>query len=110
LQLLVPNAAVVLFPGWMHATRHRGERGVEMLGQRLIFVAGQLLVIVIALLPAAGGAALLVFITQRFIGMPAAVGLAAVAVFTILVAEVWCGLWLIGERFEKFDLSAELRP
>ena len=110
LQLLVPNAAAVLFPGWMHATRHRGERGVEMLGQRLIFIGGQLIVIVIALIPAALGAFLLVFITQRLIGLPAAVGIAAVAVFVILVAEVWCGLWLLGERFEKFDLSAEIRP
>ena len=110
LQLLVPNAAVVLFPGWMHATRHRGERGIEMLGQRLIFVAGQLLVILLALLPAALGASALIFATQWLIGPVAAVSGAALAALVILVAEIWCGLWWLGERFEKFDLSAELRP
>jgi ABC-2 type transport system permease protein len=117
LQLLVPNAAAVLFPGWMHATRHRGERGIEMLGQRLIFVAGQLLVIVLALLPAALGvlgayglAYGLNYMMEGFIGPTATVALAVLAVLVILVAEVWCGLWWLGERFEKFDLSAELRP
>jgi len=110
LQLLVPNAAVVLFPGWMHATRHRGERGIEMLGQRLIFVAGQFLVIVLALLPAALAAAAIIFLTQWLIGPAAAVGAAALAVLVILLAEVGCGLWWLGGRFERFDLSAELRP
>jgi ABC-2 type transport system permease protein len=110
LQLLVPNAAAVLFPAWMHATRHRGERGVEMLGQRLIFIAGQLVVILLALLPAALAAIVLVFATQWLIGLPAAVGCAAVAVLVVLVAEVACGLWWLGGRFEQLDLSAELRP
>jgi hypothetical protein len=110
LQLLVPNAAAVLFPAWMHATRHRGERGIEMLGQRLIFIAGQLVVILLALLPAALAAFVLVFVTQWLIGLPAAVGLAAVAVLVVLGAEVACGLWWLGGKFEQLDLSAELRP
>jgi hypothetical protein len=110
LQLLVPNAAAVLYPAWMHASRHRGERGIEMLGQRLIFIAGQLVVILLALLPAALAAFVLVFATQWLIGAPAAVGCAAVAVLVVLVAEVACGLWWLGGRFEQLDLSAELRP
>ena len=82
-----------------------------MLGQRLIFVAGQLLVIVFALLPAALGAFAL-FGLNYWIHAPVAlvVAFATLAVLVILVAEIWCGLWWLGERFEKFDLSAELRP
>ncbi len=110
LQLLVPNAAALLFPSWAQTMRNRSERGIEMLGQRLIFIAGQFVVIVLALLPAAGGAALFIFITQHWIGLPAAVAVAAGGVVACLAAEVWGGLWLLGERFEKFDLSAELRP
>ena len=110
LQLLVPNAAALLFPAWVQTLRNRSERGIEMLGQRLIFVAGQLLVVGFALLPAALGALLLVFATQWLIGLVAAVALAAVAVLVILVAEVACGLWWLGQRFERFDLSSELRP
>ncbi len=110
LQLLVPNAATLLFPAWAQSMRNRTERGIEMLGQRLIFVGGQFLVLLFALLPAALGAFALIFATQWLIGPVAAVAVAALAVLVILVAEVWCGLWWIGERFEKFDLSAELRP
>jgi hypothetical protein len=90
--------------------RNRSDRGIEMLGQRLIFIAGQFLVILFALVPAALGAFALIFATQWLIGAVAAVILAAVAVLVILVAEVGCGIWWLGQRFEKFDLSSELRP
>jgi hypothetical protein len=35
---------------------------------------------------------------------------AAVAVAAILAGEVWLGVWWLGSRFEKLDLSTELRP
>ncbi|MDB6094257.1 MAG: hypothetical protein JWM32_1819 [Verrucomicrobia bacterium] len=110
LQLLVPNAAALLFPAWVQTMRDRTERGIEMIGQRIIFVAGQLLVVTLALIPAAAGALALVFATQWLIGPIAAVAVAAAGVFVILVAEVACGVWWLGQRFEKFDLSSELRP
>lgn len=110
LQLLVPNAASLVFPAWAQSMRNRSDRGIEMLGQRLIFIAGQFLVILFALVPAALGAFALIFATQWLIGAVAAVILAAVAVLVILVAEVGCGIWWLGQRFEKFDLSSELRP
>ena len=90
--------------------RNRSERGIELLGQRLIFIAGQLLVVLLALLPAALGAAAMIFATQWLIGLVAAVALAAAGTLAILVGEVAVGLWWLGQRFEHFDLSAELRP
>jgi hypothetical protein len=27
----------------------------------------------------------------------------------VLVAEVWFGLWVLGRRFERLDLSADVR-
>ena len=51
-------------------------------------------------------AALLIFILQWWAGPVAAVGLAAIAVLMTLLAEVGCGVWWLGERFEKLDLSA----
>ncbi|MEO6873714.1 MAG: putative ABC exporter domain-containing protein [Opitutaceae bacterium] len=110
MELLVPNAAAVLFPAWVQSMRNRSERGIEMLGQRLIFVGGQFLVMLFALLPAALGAGLLIFCTQWLIGGTAAVIIAAIVVLIILVAEVGCGIWWLGQRFDKFDLSTELRP
>ena len=109
LQLLIPNAAALLFPAWFQATRQRSG-GIDVMGQRLIFVFGQLLVILLSLFPAVLGAALVIFASQWLIGASAAVVLGTVVALTILGAEVACGLWWLGERFEKFDLATELRP
>lgn len=109
LQLIIPNAAALLFPAWFQATRQRGG-GIDVMGQRLIFVFGQLLVILLALCPAVLGAGLVIFATQWLIGASAAVVLATTLALVVLAAEVWCGLWLLGERFEKLDLATELRP
>ena len=43
LLLLIPNAAVLLFPSWIQ-TGKDSPRGIEATGQRLIFALGQLLV------------------------------------------------------------------
>jgi ABC-2 type transport system permease protein len=108
LQLLVPNAAALLFPGWFHFSRTRGG-GPEVIGQRMIFFFAQLLTMGVALVPPIGVAALLIFILQTFVGATFAVSVAALLVFVVLLGEVWCGVWLLGQRFETLDLSAELR-
>jgi len=108
LQLLIPNAAALLFPAWFQSTRQRSG-GIDMIGQRLIFVFGQLLVILLSLFPAILGAALVIFASQWLIGTCAAVILGTLVALTILGAEIACGLWWLGERFDKFDLATELR-
>lgn len=109
LQLLIPNAATLLFPAWFQSTRARGG-GIELMGQRLIFVMGQLFIILLSLLPVLLGTALVIFASQWLIGLSAAVVLATALALTILAAEVACGLWWLGDRFEKLDLATELRP
>jgi hypothetical protein len=109
LQLLVPNAAAVVFPAWFQATRAIGG-GIELMGQRLIFVFGQVFIIALALLPAVGTAALLIFSTTHLFGAVLAVVFATLVVLAVLIGEFWCALWLLGNRFEKFDLSLEQRP
>jgi hypothetical protein len=52
----------------------------------------------------------LVFVTQWLIGPAFAVIFASLAVTLVLAAELWCGLWWLGGRFEKLDLSTEPRP
>ncbi|MDB6127138.1 MAG: putative transporter, permease protein [Verrucomicrobia bacterium] len=110
LELFVPNAAALLFPAWVQTMRNRTERGIEMLGQRIIFLAGQMLVVVVALVPAALAAAAMFFATQWLVGPEAAVIIAGLGVWIVLTAEVAGGIWWLGQRFERFDLSAELRP
>jgi hypothetical protein len=110
IQCLVPNAAAVVFPAWAQLARDRTERGIEVMGQRIILVAGQLLVTAIALVPAAIGAALVFLLTQWLLGVVAAAVLAVAVVFILLGVEFWLGIRWLGGRFEQFDLSAELRP
>jgi phosphate/sulfate permease len=93
------------------------------MGQRLIFVFGNLVVIVTALLPSACAAFIAMGCVYGFWSVVHLLGgheaqfftgsgfcAAFLAVLVILVGEVWCGLWWLGGRFEKFDLSSELRP
>lgn len=110
IQLLVPNAAAVVFPAWARLAGDRTERGIEAIGQRIIFTAGQWLIIAVAAVPALIGAALVFFLTRWLVGAVAAAALAVAAVFVLLCCEAWQGVRWLGARFERFDLSAELRP
>ncbi len=107
--LLVPNAAALVFPAWFQTASSRSG-GIDMMGQRLIFVFGQVLVMLLALLPAALAAIALFIIMNWLVGSIAGIAAGAIAVVLMLGGEAWCGLWWLGNRFEKFDLSAELRP
>jgi ABC-2 type transport system permease protein len=110
IQLLVPNAAAVIFPAWAQTTGNRAERGIEVMGQRIIFLVGQLIITSLALVPAAIGAAVVFVLANWLIGFATAATLAVAAVFVLLAAEAWLGIRWLGGRYEHFDLSAELRP
>ena len=108
LQLLVPNAAALVFPGWHQATRGRGG-GPEVIGQRMIFFFAQLLTMLLALAPAAlfGGA--FAAIAWSMLGPVVALLFATPVIALILAAEAATGIWLLGRQFERLDLSEELR-
>ncbi len=109
LQLLVPNAATLVFPSWAPGPRPRGAGGIDMMGQRLIFVIGQLLVVGLAMLPAGLVALGIVVGIGLLLGPIPAVVLATGAVLLILAAELWLGLKWLGRRFEQLDVSADLQ-
>lgn len=109
LQLLVPNAATLLFPGWFQASRGRGG-GVEVVGQRMIFFFAQLLAMLVALLPPVLFAGFLIFVGQWLIGPVVAIIIGATATLALLLGELCLGVWWLGGRFEKLDLASELRP
>jgi ABC-2 type transport system permease protein len=109
LQLLVPNAGALLFPAWA-PTGRPADGGFDVKGQRLIFFAGQFLCLILALLPAALLAALTIILTQWLLGLPGAIALSVIPVLGVLAGELWFGVWLLGPRFERLDISAELRP
>jgi ABC-2 type transport system permease protein len=110
LQLVVHNGIALVFPAWVQSISNQGEHGFDVLGQRLLFVAGQLVLLALGLLPAALAAAITFFVVNWLAGPIVAAPLAWIVVLTVLGVEIWaCVRWL-GERFARFDLSSELRP
>ena len=107
IMLLIPNAAVLLFPSWIQVGKE-GPRGIEATGQRLIFMLGQLLAFTVALLPAALFFAGAFILLNLLLGPALAVLLASFIAAIILAAEAGLGVRLLGGQFERFDLSAEL--
>src|SRR6476646_9428397 len=59
-QLLMQNAIAVMWPSWV-VTGSRQNRGIDVMGQRLIMVFGLLVVLVVVVLPAAIAAAIVGF-------------------------------------------------
>lgn len=110
IQVLMPNVATVLFPAWVQVTRDQTERGIEVLGQRLIFVAGQLLVTTLVLLPALLVGASILFIVNLITGFEVGAAVAVIAMTVLLAVEAWLGIRWLGNRFEELDISSELRP
>jgi ABC-2 type transport system permease protein len=108
IQLIVPNTVMILMPAWYQTTRSRAA-GIEMFGQRLLFGVLQLLFAFMVVAPAAGAAVLIVFASSWILGVIAAAVLATAASMLILAGEAAVGVWFLGERFEKFDLSTEAR-
>ena len=104
--LLVPNAAVLLFPAWIQTGKDAAQ-GIEVMGQRLIFVLGQLVVLLVAFLPAAAAFAAVLVIGRLILGPYLPFTFAAVAAAGVLGAEAWLGLMWLGRLFERMDLSLE---
>jgi Putative ABC exporter len=106
LLLLIPNAAVLLFPSWIQ-TGKDSPRGVEATGQRLIFALGQLLALALALAPAAAAFTGVFFLIQFTFGPIIAIPFASLAAAIILVVEGGLGIMLLGKLFERFDVAEE---
>jgi hypothetical protein len=102
--LCIQNAGVLLFPSWV-SVDPRQARGIEALGQRLLTLAGSLVVLFFALLPAGivgGVVAVALWAPLHFAVFPLA-GAAATAVigFELRLAVRW-----LGAVFDRFDLTA----
>ena len=108
LMLCLPFAGTLYFPAWV-APGKGGSRGVDVMGQRMIFMAGYLLTLVVALVPAALLAGLLFLLLNWLLGpLPAVLG-AALCACAVLGLELNAALGMLGRRIDAFDVSQELR-
>lgn len=104
--LQIPNAAALAFPAWFQSAKGGGQ-GIEATGQRLIFMIGQLLVLLVALIPAAALFAGVFFLGKMLLPTPIAIPLAAIAAALVLAVEAALGVRLLGWLFDRFDVAAE---
>jgi ABC-2 type transport system permease protein len=103
LGILIQNAVTLMLPGWAHLGKEH-KQGIEAMGQRLITMAGALVVLLVAVLPSAAVFALFFFVLYRVIGL-AVVPLAAAAAVVGLVAEAAIAIGWLGRVFDQFDPS-----
>jgi hypothetical protein len=106
MQLLIRNAAAVLFPGWTMRSQD-DPRGFVVMGQRLILLASNLLILAATLIPSAI-IVLIGWLIARNFSASFAVPFATVPAAALLFAEVWIGIRLLGGQFEKIDVTNEM--
>jgi len=102
------NAAVLLFPAWILRSKEE-PRGFVVTGQRIFVALGNLIVLAVALIPAAIVFIPAVLIANRFFsGSPGFLAVASMPPLGIIAAEVWISVKLLGKYFDGFDASNEL--
>jgi ABC-2 type transport system permease protein len=104
--MLIPNASVLFFPAWFQLGKE-GPRGFETTGQQIILVFGQMLVLIVSLLPAGIAFAALFFGSSFFLGNSMGLFLGGIAAAVVLAGEAALGIKLLGGVFERLDLSEE---
>jgi len=106
LLLLIPNAAVLLFPSWFQTSKD-SARGIEATGQRLILAVGQMLVLLLALVPSAAAFAGIFIPLNLTVGVTIAMPSAAVVAAIVVAVEAGFCVVLLGKLFERFDVTEE---
>lgn len=99
--LAVQNTAALLFPSWISPDANQ-QRGVEVLGQRLLTLLGTWIVLLLVVVPLAALAAVVTIGMIPFVGLWAApVGAAVLA--SALIAAALASTYGMGRLFERFD-------
>ena len=104
LQLLAQNAIAVMWPAWVVTNTNR-TRGIDVMGQRIIMMFGLLLVLVIAVVPAAlvavlVGLGLSVLTGSVYVVVP------ALAAALVLFGEAFLASHAIGKLLDRTDVFA----
>jgi len=106
MQLLIRNAAAILFPACTLRSQD-DPRGFTVIGQRVVVLAGNLLILTVTLIPPAI-IVLIGWLVARNFSATFAVPFATVPAAALLCAEVWIGIRLLGAQFERIDVTNEM--
>ena len=103
-QLVIHNAATLLFPAWVPLGTQR-PRGLDAMGQRLIMLGGTWLALLVMALPGAIAGVVIWFALHRLMG-PAAVVAGALAGTAAVAIEVLVATETLGPLYDRLDLLA----
>ncbi|MFT3763574.1 MAG: putative ABC exporter domain-containing protein [Pseudoxanthomonas sp.] len=112
LMLCVPFAGMLYFPAWIVAPGSAGTgggQGFEVMGQRMVFMLGYVVTVMLAALPAVVAGGLGFLLANWVAGLGAGALAAALCASVVLAFELYFALRLLGRRIDGFDLSQELR-
>ncbi|MBK5255082.1 MAG: hypothetical protein JJE39_03535 [Vicinamibacteria bacterium] len=103
--LVIQNAAVLAWPDWFPPGQKR-VRGFEATGGRILSLFGSMVIVVVAVIPAALVGALVAWAGWTWIGAWALAPAALLASIPVWI-EVAAATLLLGRLFQSFDVSAE---
>jgi hypothetical protein len=106
LSFVIPNASVLLFPAWFQFQGDKAmSHGIEVMGQRIILLLGQMFALLLATLPAGLVFAVALLALKWVLGWLISALVAAVLAATVIGLEVALALLLMGRWFERLDVS-----
>jgi hypothetical protein len=103
-QVVIHNAMALVFPAWVQ-TMARRSRGVDALGQNLLMMAGLILALALAIVPAALAAGLAGATLRAVLGFIPILAIAAVAA-VVMVFQNALVVEVLGGVLDKMDVSA----
>jgi hypothetical protein len=103
-QLVVQNGIAIVFPAWVSVGTARA-RGIEATGQRMLMLAGNLVTLVLSLLPGALVAGAIAGGVYWKTGMFPIV-VPALVICAFMLTECWLAIEALGRVLERTDVSA----
>jgi len=109
ISLLIHNAAILLFPGWARVGPGQA-RGFEAMGRSILVMIAQITALGLALvLPAGAFAALFFIVGPLWASWTVVLPIGALAALVLMAFEAYAALRMLGDWFERMDISTELR-
>jgi ABC-2 type transport system permease protein len=100
----VQNGLAIAFPAWIAIGASRA-RGIDAMGQRMIMMAGNMIVLALSILPGVIVAAIVVFVVY-FLTHTIIFVVPALTVALVIIAECWFAVEALGRLLDRTDVNA----
>jgi ABC-2 type transport system permease protein len=110
IQFVIGNAVPLVYPGWLAGSKD-DQRGVAVLGQRVLTMLANVLLLAVALAPAAVVAGAGFLVAHRLArDSQLILAMSTIPAIALLFAEAWGALRLLGAQYDRMDLARDLDP